>query len=90
MLPENASNLLIGPQGRLVIPANFRRELGLEPGSELVMWVNDGQLILETRENVKRRLRERYRGWPSDGRMSDELIKERRVEAAREAAPLND
>jgi AbrB family looped-hinge helix DNA binding protein len=90
MLQENTTNLQIGPQGRLVIPAAVRRELGLEPGSELIMWVRDGQLILETKDNLQRRLRARYQGWPQDGRISEELIAERRLEAAREAAPRHD
>lgn len=84
--PEATAPLKVGPQGRLVIPVPFRRELGLEPGSELVARVDDGQLILETRENVERRLRARFAKVAPGRLVSEELIADRRreMEAERE------
>jgi AbrB family looped-hinge helix DNA binding protein len=77
------STLKVGPQGRLVIPANLRRSLNLQAGIELVARAEDGQLVLETLDNLRRRLRERYQGTRSTS-MADELIAERRQEALRE------
>jgi AbrB family looped-hinge helix DNA binding protein len=37
----------LGPQGHLVIPAQIRRLLGFEPGDRLVARLEDGRLILE-------------------------------------------
>ena len=37
----------IGPQGRLVVPAQLRKELGIHTGERLVAHVEDGRLILE-------------------------------------------
>jgi len=81
--PAEVATLKLGPQGRLVVPANLRRVLELQTGVELVARACDGQLVFETRENIKRRLKERYQDLES-GSMAEELIAERRQEALRE------
>jgi len=73
----------IGPQGRLVVPVELRRELGIEPGDQLVAFVEEGKLIVQTREETIRELHAMFEG--VEGSMSDELIRERREEARREA-----
>ena len=73
----------LGKQGRLVIPASLRHELGLELGDELVARVEDGRLIFEPKASVVARLRERFKN--VEGSLADELLAERREEAAREA-----
>jgi AbrB family looped-hinge helix DNA binding protein len=83
-LPENVVN--VGPQGRIVIPARLRRELGLGEGTRLAVRVEGGRLILEPREEVLRRARGRYMRVAGKRRLSDELIRERRSEARRESA----
>lgn len=72
----------LGKQGRLVVPASLRQELGLEVGDELVARAEDGRLVFEPRAAVIRRLRARFAG--VEGSMAEELIRERREEAARE------
>ncbi len=72
----------LGKQGRLVIPASLRHELGLELGDELVARAEEGRLIFETRAVVVARLRERFNS--IEGSLADELMAERREEAARE------
>ncbi|CAA9337317.1 MAG: hypothetical protein AVDCRST_MAG93-6465 [uncultured Chloroflexia bacterium] len=73
----------LGKQGRLVVPAPLRQELGLEMGDELVARVEEGRLIFETRAAVVKRLHDRFKG--VKGSLADELLAERREEAAREA-----
>lgn len=84
-LTRRQADVRIGPQGRLVIPAVFRKALGIGKGDTLVARVEDGRLILEKREAIVSRLRERFRAVPPDIDLADELIRERREEAAREA-----
>jgi AbrB family looped-hinge helix DNA binding protein len=72
----------VGPLGRLVIPAPIRHALGIDPGSRLIARIDDGRLVLEKRETIENRLRERFRVVPADVSLADELIQERR-EAAR-------
>ncbi len=77
----------VGPQGRIVIPAAVREEMGLGPGDELLARVegNPRRIVLERREGVVRRLRGRFAEVPSERSLSEELITERREEARREA-----
>lgn len=74
----------LGLPGRLVVPAALRRELGLTPGERLLVRVKDGALILEPRQTVERRLKERFRHIDPGVSLADALIAERRSEAARE------
>jgi AbrB family looped-hinge helix DNA binding protein len=81
---EPVPALKVGPQGRLVVPVEVRRELGIEPGTDLVTRVSDGQWILETRENVERRLHARLAKAAPGRLVSEELIADRRLEAEAE------
>jgi AbrB family looped-hinge helix DNA binding protein len=71
----------LGPQGRLVVPVELRRELGLEEGSELAIRSDGRRLILEPRTEVLRRLRRRFAQVPEGVSLADELVAERRDEA---------
>ena len=73
----------IGPQGRIVIPASARRELGLEEGTSLAVRVDGRRLVLEPRAEVLARLRRRYDRAGAKG-LTRELIADRREEARRE------
>ncbi len=75
----------IGAQGRVVIPAALRKALRLQPGDRLVARQVGESLVLERREVVERRLRERFQGVPKNLRIVDELLAERRAEAERES-----
>lgn len=76
--------LRVGAQGRVVVPAELRRELGIERGQTLVARAEGQSLILEPKAAVLARLRDRFRSVPKDVSMVDELIQERRKEAERE------
>ena len=73
----------LGPQGRLVVPAELRRDLGLEEGTELAIRSDGRRLILEPRAEVLRRLRRRF---DAVGEVSlvEELAADRDEEARRE------
>ena len=73
----------IGPQGRIVVPVQLRRELGVESGDDLVAFVEDDRLVIQTREQTIRELHQMFAH--VEGSLSDELIRERREEARREA-----
>jgi AbrB family looped-hinge helix DNA binding protein len=71
--------------GRVVIPAEYRRALGLHDGDEVVLRLIDGEVrIISVREAI-RRAQEIVRQYVPRGRsLADELIAERRQEARRE------
>jgi AbrB family looped-hinge helix DNA binding protein len=73
----------VGPKGRIVIPAEIRRELGIEEGSELVALVEGRAVVFVPRSAIKARLRSMFADVAVS--MRDELMAERRAEAAREA-----
>src|SRR6266487_323307 len=75
----------LGPQGRLVVPVDLRRELSLDEGSELTIRSDGRRLILEPRAEVLRRLRDRFQRPTDEGvRLADELLADRREEARRD------
>ena len=77
--------LRLGPQGRIVVPAHFRRALGLEVGDALVVSIDDGRLVLAPREAARTRLLDRFPAAADAPSAVDELVAERRAEAGREA-----
>ena len=75
----------IDPQGRVVIPAEVRRRMGIEPGASIAFVEEDGQLGLMTVTQGIRRAQAIARRHIKPGKsLVDELIAERRAEAARE------
>ena len=76
----------MGPQGRIVVPAELRRELGLDEGSTMTAMTEGGRLIFEPRSVVLGRLRQRFSEVPSSTHLADELVADRREESQREDA----
>ena len=78
----------ISEGGRIVIPAEYRRQLGLEVGDDVILRLEGQELRLYSRLQGIRRAQEIVRQYSSnrpDGQLaSDELIAERRREAERE------
>lgn len=76
----------MGKQGRVVLPAPIRERLGLVEGDRLVAYIDeDDRLVLLPREALRRALRRSFGHVPADVDVVQELIDERRAEAAREA-----
>jgi AbrB family looped-hinge helix DNA binding protein len=75
----------LGDRGRLVLPAEVRRRLGLEEGDRLILTVEaDGDLRLVSLRDQVRRLRGLLRDVAPDRDLASELIAERREEGKRE------
>lgn len=71
--------------GRLTIPAQVRRAAGIEPGAPLVVYVEDGRVVIETRDQLAARIkRDVAANWTGRDSVVDELIDERRSEAAQQ------
>jgi AbrB family looped-hinge helix DNA binding protein len=71
--------------GRIVIPAEFREELVMQPGEKVRMWVEGRQLrMMSQRRSLEEAQEIVARHVPRDVSLVDELIAERRAEAARE------
>ena len=75
----------IDKHGRVVIPADYRRALGLRPGDSLTLELNGGSLRLVTLAQAIREAQESVAKYvDKDRSLVAELIAERRAEAARE------
>ena len=76
----------IAPGGRVVIPVEFRKALGVEVGDAMVVELRDGELRLRSLDTAIKRVLAMVRKYiPDEARsLADELIAERRQEAARE------
>jgi AbrB family looped-hinge helix DNA binding protein len=75
---------IIREGGRLVIPAAYRKALGIKPGDEVLVTLEDGEIrVVSTRQAIARAQLLLRRYIPKGRSLSEELIKERREEAAR-------
>lgn len=71
--------------GRLQIPADVRRELGLADGDDVRLEVVDGELRVRTFRSALERVRMLVRSHVPDGvSLAEELIAERRMDARRD------
>lgn len=72
--------------GKVVIPADLRREFGFEEGDTLVFERGENGLVIKTYEQVVREVQAEFLALLGEGAgsMVDELIAERRAEAKAE------
>ena len=68
----------------MVIPAGLRRSLDIKSGETLLARIEDDSLILESRDTVLKRMKNRFADIPKDVSLADELIEERRMESRKE------
>jgi bifunctional DNA-binding transcriptional regulator/antitoxin component of YhaV-PrlF toxin-antitoxin module len=82
---QRFAHVRLGEGGRIVIPADFRTALGAQVGDKLVLRLDGSEVRVFTHDEALRRVQEMVGRYNQDGRLwSDELIAERRAEAARE------
>ncbi len=75
----------LNENGRLVIPASFRKALGINPGDEVVLRLEDDELRITTLKHRIARAQRLVRKYVKPGvSLADELIAERREEGRKE------
>lgn len=77
----------IGPGGRIVIPADFRKTMEVEEGDTLVATIDRDGIVRLTSTSAAMRMAQRIvcAAVPADVSLSDALIEDRRREAVHEA-----
>jgi bifunctional DNA-binding transcriptional regulator/antitoxin component of YhaV-PrlF toxin-antitoxin module len=71
--------------GRLIVPAEYRRLMGLTDGDTVVMELDGDEMRIRPLRSALRRVQERLRPYIPEGvSLSDELIADRRAAADRE------
>jgi AbrB family looped-hinge helix DNA binding protein len=84
-MPETQIRLKLAENGRVVIPAHVRRELGVESGGEIILEKKDDRYYLTTRRQRIEDARRQIRRYIKPGTNAvDELIAERREAAKHE------
>lgn len=78
------ATVVMGQQGRIVVPRAVRDLLGLQSGDELHLCVRDGQLVLSPRHDPVAALQALTVGVRGGRSLVDELLEERRREVAAE------
>lgn len=78
------------PDGRVTIPAQVRRAAGIDPGKTIVIYVEDGRVVIEERSHLLARIQDQAISAAAaaghTGSVVDELIADRRAEATRDDA----
>ena len=75
----------LNENGRLVIPSAYRKALGLRPGDEVLIRLEDDELRISSVRGALARARRMIRQHiPSGKDLTQGLIRDRRREAARE------
>jgi AbrB family looped-hinge helix DNA binding protein len=75
----------VNENGRVVIPASYRKALGIKAGDEVILRMKDGELRITTMKRRLERAQRRVRQYVKPGvSLADELIAERREAARRE------
>ncbi|WP_174273766.1 AbrB/MazE/SpoVT family DNA-binding domain-containing protein [Sphingomonas bacterium] len=77
----------VGEDGRIVLPADLTREIGLKPGDALAIERQQGKLVMQTYDDIVRQGQDRFRALLPEGfsgSLVDQLIADRRAEAARD------
>jgi AbrB family looped-hinge helix DNA binding protein len=95
VLPQNAGpaftesklrgRLQVGAGGRIVIPSEMRSAMGIAEGDSVLARVLDGELRLVSQATAVRKAQQLVRRYvPEDVSLVDQLLEERRAEAAKE------
>jgi AbrB family looped-hinge helix DNA binding protein len=82
---DTEARIRINANGRVVIPASYRKALGVKPGDEVILRMEDDELRITTMKRRIERAQRLVRKYVKPGiSLVDELIAERREAAKRE------
>jgi AbrB family looped-hinge helix DNA binding protein len=85
MTMDGETRLRVNENGRVVIPASYRKAMGINAGDEVVLRIEDDELRITTLKRRVERAQRRVRRYVEPDRsLADELIAERREAAQRE------
>jgi AbrB family looped-hinge helix DNA binding protein len=67
--------------GRIVIPADIRREMGIQLGDQVILSYHDGELHITTRKQRLQQAKAIVKAGTDKASLAEQLVKERRAEA---------
>ncbi len=84
-MAESETFARLTENGRIVIPAAYRKALGIKVGDEVILRMEDDELRITTMTRRLERARKRIRNYVKAGvSLADELVAERREAAKHE------
>ena len=84
MAKSNPVATRVAAGGRIVIPAAYRKALGIKPGDDVVLQLESEEIRLYSRKQALRRLQDRVaKAIQRNVSFADELLRERKEEARR-------
>jgi len=85
MTDRKETRMRVNQNGRVVIPAGFRKALGIKAGDEVSLRLEDNELRITTLKRRLERAQRRVRQYIKPGRsLAEELIAERHEASRRE------
>lgn len=84
----NEASTKITDGGRIVIPSLYRQKLGLDIGDEVILLLENGEIRILSRQAASDRARSLVARYAKGRNLADELIKERRLDAANDSLRL--
>ena len=82
---DSETRMRVNENGRVVIPASYRKALGINVGDEVLLRLENDELRIMSLKQRLDQARRRVRQYVKPGRsLADELIAERREAAKRE------
>ena len=89
-VPPKRERVKLGEGGRFVIPAAMREEMGVKPGEDLILHVENGELRVRSWLQNLRRVQAELSALKKPGEsVVDEFLEERRKEQLRSDARLD-
>lgn len=83
--PGTAVTIKVAADGRILVPSHLRRAAGIERGKSVTVKFEDGRLVIEDSMASLKRLQDLLAPlWIPGESVVDDLIADRRAEAARE------
>ena len=78
MAKSNPVATRVAADGRIVIPAAYRKALGIKAGDDVILQLEDQEIRLYSRKQALRRLQDRVaKVVPRNVSLADELFRER-------------
>ncbi|ESS66961.1 transcriptional regulator AbrB family [Methyloglobulus morosus KoM1] len=71
----------VSPGGRIVIPAEIRRKMGIDTGDQVILSYHDGELHISTRKQRLQQAKAIVKAATVPVSLADQLVEERRAEA---------